>query len=75
MKAAVAISRANLNDLGLKDNIIDQLQREIEVLKTQLFKEVFELNWYIQAEFLLNYFPQKKEKFKLLLQKTLNLNP
>lgn len=40
MKAAVAISRATASDLNLKDHTINQLEKELNEVKSQLFKEV-----------------------------------
>lgn len=40
MKAAIAISRATVSDVNLKDNVIIRMQAEMNEIKSQLFKEV-----------------------------------
>lgn len=43
MKAAIALSRATECDIKSKDHAIDQLQKKLNELKSQLFKEVIKL--------------------------------
>lgn len=40
MKAAIAISRANIGDVISKDQIIEQLKKDLNEVKSQVFKEV-----------------------------------
>jgi hypothetical protein len=44
MKAAIALSRASECDMKSKDCAIDQLQKDLNEVKSQLFKEVTLIN-------------------------------
>lgn len=52
MKAAIALSRATECDVKSKDHVINQLQKDLAELKSQLFKEVIIALFFLLPPFM-----------------------
>lgn len=75
MKAAIALSRASECDVKSKDHVINQLQKDLAELKSQLFKEVIIMHFFLTHLLPLNRrvtFPLKHH-FELKSLNTINL--